>query len=438
MDISPRFRLYPTTPQREALGWQLNTVRQVYNDGLKRYNDLPPAEEDDRTVKQRVRHVRDQLPDLKDKWSEYGWDKVYSTVLQEAVERIATNIDNLGKLKAAGYDVGSLNWQSPREYQSFTYRQRGFELDTKSGRTGRGRLKLKKVRGETLELPIRLHRDIDADAIKHVTLKREASGAWYASFDIERETPEKPDADDIDPEDTVGLDLGIVNFVFDSDGRAINRLDLADDRERLEREQRALSRKQYESRNWEKQRQTVAEVHESMRNKVRDYHHKLAHFYTTNYDAVFVEGLNIRGLLQVPDNARNKAEVGWGDFKRILEHHGEKNACHVVEVSARNTTKECHACGVDVEKGLWVREHSCPSCGFETDRDYNAALNIKRRGWETLGLGQSEPTSVETGLPAETDDTGFVEVSVKTVVEAEIPTRKHGSPCLNEPAIAGE
>ncbi len=437
MEYSPRFRLYPTTPQRELLGWQLDTVRQVYNDGLKRYNDLPPAEDDDRTVKQRVQHVRDQLPDLKQRWSEYGWDQVYSTVLQEAVERIATNIENLGKLKAAGYDVGSLNWKSPREYQSFTYRQRGFELDKKSGRTGRGRLILKKVRGETIEIPIRLHRDIDPADIKHVTLKREASGAWYASFDIEKETPDKPEVEEIDPNNTVGLDLGILNFVFDSDGRAINRLDLSDDRDRLEREQRNLSRKRYESRNWEKQRETVAAVHESMRNKVGDYHHKLAHFYTTHYDIVFVEDFTIRGLFEGPDNARNKQEVAWGDFKDILDHHGEKNGCHVVEVPAYNTTKECHACGVEVDKELWVREHSCPSCGFETDRDYNAALNVKRRGLRKLGLGQSEGTSVETGLPAETDD--FTEVSAKAVVEAEIPARANtGSPTLNEPAVAGE
>ncbi|WP_245549698.1 RNA-guided endonuclease InsQ/TnpB family protein [Natronococcus occultus] len=378
MDFSPRFRLYPTTPQREALGWQLDTVRQVYNDGLKRYNDLPPAEEDDRTVKQRVRHVRDQLPVLKNWWEELNL--VWSTVLQEAVERIQTNITNLGKLKAAGYDVGSLNWKSPREYQSFTYRQSGFELDKKSGRSGRGRLILKKVNGETLEIPIRLHRDIDPDNIKNVTVKRESSGAWYASFDIEAETPEKPDVEDIDPEDTVGLDLGIVNFVFDSDGRAINRLDLSDARERLEREQRPLSRKHYESRNWEKQREAVAAVHESIRDKKRDYHHKLAHFYTTQYDAVFVEDFTIRELFEGPDNARNKVEVGWGNFKQILDSHGEKHACHVMEVPAYNTTTECYSCGVEVEKELWVREHACPSCGFETDRDYNAALNVKRRG----------------------------------------------------------
>jgi putative transposase len=64
-----------------------------------------------------------------------------------------------------------LNWKKPREFKSFTYRQRGFELDNKSGPESRGLLILKKVRGETLEIPIRLHRDIpDEDTIKHVSV----------------------------------------------------------------------------------------------------------------------------------------------------------------------------------------------------------------------------------------------------------------------------
>lgn len=83
-----------------------------------------------------------------------------------------------------------------------------------------------------------------------------------------------------------------------------------------------------------------------MSNKKRDYKHKLAHFYTTEYDAVFVENLNVRGMLESPGNVRNKAEVGWRDFITILEHHGDKNGCYVVDVAPEGTTKECASCGV--------------------------------------------------------------------------------------------
>lgn len=61
--------------------------------------------------------------------------------------------------------------------------------------------------------------------------------------------PEKPESEDMDIEDTVGLDFGVLNFAYDLDGRSIERLDLSDECKRLEREQRSLSRKQLESNN---------------------------------------------------------------------------------------------------------------------------------------------------------------------------------------------
>ncbi|MCD2201022.1 transposase [Halobacterium sp. KA-4] len=416
MKYSPRYRLLPTTDQRESLDWTRDIVRQTYNHALHEFNKIP---EDAGTLRQRVWQVRDQLPALKDWWT--SLKQVWSTVLQKAVERIRDNIQNLGKLKAKGYNVGSLNWKAPREFRSFTYRQSGFELDKKSGPKDRAILQLKKVHGETIDIPVRFHRDLpDHDTIKEVTVKKEPTGAWYASFCIKTDTPDKPDPENIDPDDTVGLDLGIVNFIHDSDGRSVNRLDLSDERECLEREQRSLSRKEYKSNNWEKQRQRVAEVHADMSNKKRDYKHKLAHAYTTAYDAVFVEDLNVKRMLESRQNVRNKAEVGWRDFITILKHHGRKHGCHVVEVEARGTTKECAECGVETAKPLWVREHSCPACGFEIDRDWNAAFNVQQRGWNKLGVVHSEATPAETATAVDA-----LEVSASRVVET-------GSPCLKE------
>ena len=60
----------------------------------------------------------------------------------------------------------------------------------------------------------------------------------------------------------------------------------------------------------------------------------------------------------------------------FLKHHGEENGCHVVDVDPRETTKECAAYGVSTRKPVWMREHSCPSCGFELERDWNAAWSV--------------------------------------------------------------
>ena len=301
MDYVLKYRLFPDSHQREQLDWVRDTVRQLYNHSLHRFNRIP---ESAGTVNQRVTHVRDEIPDLKNWWTDLT--KVYSTVLQQAVEQIATNIENLGKLKQNGFDVGSLNWKAPHEYRSFTYRQRGFELDEKSGPNGRGTLTLKKVNDQNIDVPIRLHRSIPAETdVKHVTVKKDKTGAWYACLNVEGDTPEKPEPSEIDTDDTVGIDLGISTFIHDSKGRQINRLDMSSDRERLQREQRNLSRKEHGSNNWEKQRKTVAEVHKRMRNKKADFKHKVAAFYTREYDAVFVENLDVKPMLEGDRNGRN-------------------------------------------------------------------------------------------------------------------------------------
>ena len=109
MKYGLRYPLFPETDsQEESLDWTRDIVRQTYNHGLYRFDQIPESEG---TVKQRVTKIRDELPELKTWWTDLK--QVYLKVLQTAIERIATNVTNLGKLKAKGYDVGSLNWKKP-------------------------------------------------------------------------------------------------------------------------------------------------------------------------------------------------------------------------------------------------------------------------------------------------------------------------------------
>jgi putative transposase len=269
------------------------------------------------------------------------------------------------------------------------------------------------------EIPIHLHRDIPENAtIKQVTIKQEPTGEWFATFGIEVDetAPEKPD----NPERCVGIDVGICKYAHDTDGIAVESPEFSDERERLERAQRDLSRKEHGSANWEKQRRIVAGHHADLKRKRRDFLHKLSNYYATEYDLVAVEDLDAKGLVELPGNSRNRAGAAWGIFLRMLEYKCEREGTHFVAVNPSGTTKECASCGVSTEKPLWVRSHSCPACGLEADRDANAAWNILSRGLEDVGVVHSESTPVETALPANTDS-----VSAKCVVEA-------GNPHLNE------
>jgi putative transposase len=123
-------------------------------------------------------------------------------------------------------------------------------------------------------------------------------------------------------------------------------------------------------------------------------------------------------MFESSQNAKNRQDAAGRQFIEMLEYKAELYGTHVVQVDPAGTTKACCQCGVATDKPLWVREHSCPSCGFEADRDANAAFNILNRGLAELGLGQAEVTSGETATAAETDGGSPRSVSARCVVES--------------------
>ncbi|WP_433633058.1 RNA-guided endonuclease InsQ/TnpB family protein [Halomicrococcus sp. NG-SE-24] len=406
MQYNYKYRLNPPEALQEELRHHVDTCRQLYNHVLYKLNnsdDIPARYE-----------VQGQLPALKAWWDELG--DVHSKVLQMVVKRVYDNLSTLKAQKENGRAVGMLKWKPPREYRSLTYNQSGFKLKNTSGRST---LWLSKIG----EIPVTLYRDIPEDAtVKQVTVKQEPTGEWFATFgiDVDEDTPAKPET----PEQVVGIDVGILTYAHDTDGCAIESPDFSDERERLERAQRDLSRKEHGSANWEKQRKIVAERHADLKRKRRDFLHKLSNYYAREYDLVAVENLDAKGLVELPGNSRNRAGAAWGTFLRMLEYKCEREGTHFVAVNPRGTTKECASCGISTDKPLWVREHSCPACGFEADRDANAAWNILSRGLEDVGVVHSELTTVETALPTGTDS-----VPAQRVVET-------GSPTLTERTAA--
>jgi putative transposase len=399
MRYNYRYRLKPSDELHKRLAWTVDTCRQVYNHFLHRLNRVDGTS---------AYSEQTLLPDLKRKWTELK--QVHSKVLQKAVQRLYDNLSTLKGRKDNGYRVGELRWKAPQEYRSIKYSQTGFKLNNTSGRPV---LSLSKVG----DIPLVYHREVPADAtIKEVVVKQEPTGEWFAILGIETENDAPPKSEN--PEKCVGIDVGVVKYAHDSDGTAVEGPDLSEERERLERAQRDLSRKEHGSANYRTQQRVVAQRHADLKRKRRDFLHKLSAYYAREYDLVAVEDLNVKGMLESPSNSRNTASAAWRTFLSLLEYKCERNGTHYVPVDPRGTTKECASCGVSTDKPLWVREHSCPACGFTADRDANAAWNILSRGITKVGVGHSESTPVETALPVDTS------VSAKRVIEAGSPTLK--------------
>jgi putative transposase len=297
------------------------------------------------------------------------------------------------------------------------YQSEGFDVDHNTGQDGYSTLTLSKIGA----IPIRAHRDLpETPDIKRVVLKKEATGDWFVHLVTEiadEDLPEKPSPDDLDPTDCVGVDLGILSYLHTSEDTSIEMLDLSDSYARYARAQCSLARKERGSANWEKQRVRVAKAKRRIKRQVLDYQHKLSTWLVKTYNLVAVEDLDVKPMLETSQSAKNKQDAAWSRFLDLLEYKGDLYGTHVVRVDARGTTTECSRCGVETRKPLWVREHSCPSCGHTEDRDLNAAKNILSRGRTQIGAGRSESTPVQTALPAFTP----LRVDAKRVVEAGSP-----------------
>lgn len=414
MNYSYRYRIEPSDDVQTELVRHIDICRQLYNHFLFELRNT------DEYLSYTA--MQNMIPDLKDWWDELN--EVYSKVLQMVARRVSSNLERLGEAKERRQKAGMLKWKGPQEYRSLTYNQSGFELKNTGDQTEATVLQLSKIG----EVPLHYHRPIPDDAqIKQVTIKREKTGEWYASFGVETDVPQKPPLDEIDRDEMVGIDVGIIKYTHDTDSRMVGTLDLETEYDRLEREQRALSRKERGSKNWHKQRRRVARIHTRIVRKRKDFLHKLSAYYAREYDLVVVEALDIQNMLGFPTNSRNRMSASWGRFRQFLEYKCDREGTHFVTVEPHGTSKECAECGTAVKKELWVRDHSCPTCGFETDRDENAAYNVLQRGLEKLGVGHAEVTPAETALPTSETDRLSAVVDAKCVVETGSPVQSERS-----------
>ena len=380
MQLSVRYRLYPSKEQEEKMSAYLELCRWLYNYFLgivKCCVKVPNRKLLQEMIPALCRHKL-ELEQLHSKTRQYILYQLYS------------NIRALSELKKKGRKVGRLRFKGKGWFKTFVYNQSGFSIKygVKQKRQ-MGMLHLSKIG----EIPIRLHREVEGE-VKQVTIKRSANGKWYAIVSYEYDHP--INTEPLDGRKTVGVDVGIVNYAYDSDGKVTAHPHNIDRKlKRLKREQRRLSRKKKRSRNREKQKVKVATIHEDITNSRNDFLHKLSRYYVDNYDVICMEDLNIQGLMQGASNARNMADASWGRFGRMVKYKAE-TACKLqIQVPPQNTSQNCSRCGAKVPKTLAVRIHKCPHCGLKIDRDYNASLNIKRLALERIGWEPSEYTPVE-------------------------------------------
>ncbi|NYZ76484.1 IS200/IS605 family element transposase accessory protein TnpB [Candidatus Micrarchaeota archaeon] len=341
-----KFRIYPSKKQEELLNKHLWLAKKLWNELLEHckqtYEDFgyfPTKNTSQLVVKN------------------YG---LYSQTQQEIAHRVYNAVMRVFKLRKKGVKCGFPRFKSFDRMKSLHYPQFGFSLEEKLKVTPFGEIAIKK------------HRNIKGK-IKTLTLKREASGKWFAVFCVEtpKEFPKENKGG------TVGIDLGLKTFATLSNGMMINNpRHFKKYEDRLAFIQRELSKKKKGSASRKRAKIRVAKLHEKVANTRADFLHKISTELVNDYSFIASEKLASQEMAE-QHYGKSINDAGWSMFTSFLAYKAEGAGCRVVFVDPKNTSKMCSRCGnIRDDLTLGDRIYTCPECGLSIDRDMNAACVI--------------------------------------------------------------
>ena len=130
---------------------------------------------------------------------------------------------------------------------------------------------------------------------------------------------------------------------------------------------------------------------DSLKNKINKYEENLIaqvckHLAEDGYHHIVMENLdNSFGKCFVKDDNdvnynRRVKFLGLSSIKDKFEHIGRKYDIAVSLVHSAYTSKQCPICGcIDDDNRNTQEVFKCVECGYETNADFNAAVNIKNR-----------------------------------------------------------
>lgn len=194
----------------------------------------------------------------------------------------------------------------------------------------------------------------------------------------------------------VGLDLGIKNLAVCSDGQVFENINRTKRVRRLEKRLKRLDRSiqrkkdarkksggESRSNNLSRAYAARQRIHARLANIRTGWIRKLvAYLARTKPEYIAIEDLNIAGMMKNRHLAKAIADQKLSELKNLIIDMGHKCGIEIRQVSRwYPSSKTCHGCGC-VRKDLKLDErvYRCPACGFEIDRDLNAALNLRDAG----------------------------------------------------------
>lgn len=192
---------------------------------------------------------------------------------------------------------------------------------------------------------------------------------------------------------SIGIDFGLKTYMTLSNGGHINNPQfLKQSLKDVRKTSRRLSKCQKGSNHREQARLSYCRLQERLTNKRNDFMWKLAHGLCRKYDYIFIEDLNLNGMMKMW--GRKVSDLSHGTFINILEQVADKYGVTIHKIDRWYASSKLCDRGYKNDKlTLKDREWVCPHCGQIHNRDVNAARNILRKGISELVSNSKTNTS---------------------------------------------
>ena len=372
-----KVRLYPNKEQEQTLNKTLGCYRFIYNHMLAIKQEAYKRDKTNLGLCELSKYFHGTL--LKDE--QYAWLKEeHTNVMKQSIRQMLSAYNNFFK-----QHKGFPKFKSKKDKQSALFPINAIsKRNTFETRHITLTQPLKNIKFRCSDLYLRRLQKYSKN-IRNATLSKTKSGNYFLSILVEMEDTELKKFEHTDKQ--VGIDLGVKDFVITSDGEVFeNKHFLKNEEKKMNRLQRQLSRKVKGSNNSEKQRIKIAKLFERMANKKDAYIHYVSNELLSSFDTIFMEDLNVQGLLMNHKLSKAISEVGFYKFKEILTTKALANDKKVILVDRfYPSSKTCSVC-LYKKEDLTLNDRSwvCPQCGTKHNRDINAAVNILLEGKRML------------------------------------------------------
>lgn len=411
-------RLYPTAAQAMGFNEHFGQSRLLYNLCVEVSSFYHKAKTEEQKKHFKYDSLSKQLTELR---AEYDWLEAGSQNIQQNAIR--------------NYWQGMLNFfKNPGHFGKPVKKKKGdkesFTINGKSLKVRQALTADGKIRPKWAEIlvpkigyvPFRLTRPLEEiQKAKTATITRHLD-RYTVAF-----TLPQPEFTRTSTGQGTGIDRGVTNTVTLSNGFMSLIMGLTEvEEKRLIRLQQQLERQQKGSKRRKETLREIRTLRFKQANRRKNWIEQITTRLVRNYDYIILEDLEVKDMMArpkpiedpnnpghfLPNGATEKSRLNkgiqdscWSAFANRLQHKAgasPKNApCLVDFTPAFHTSQQCSRCHCISEES---RESQalflCQCCGLTMHADWNAAINILRRGIAAHNLASAPEDIREAGAVA--------------------------------------